>query len=210
MAGNKITYEEFQYEQYQRIIEARNFHYESFSRWQNFFYMFVGALFIAFYSICGKNYVFFEYCILALGYICSLFAFLSCRGYTYWWIHWNSKLTDYETNIFKCASNDRNSVFQSVCPPCVTGGILEPANVSTTKVATCLWFVITLVWGLVLAVKIFNACLQPCENACNMGCACTLLGWAFGFIVVVALTCLCSAILVKVFQSNSNPAEYIK
>ncbi|MCD7972435.1 MAG: hypothetical protein LUG18_07175 [Candidatus Azobacteroides sp.] len=42
------------YERCKLVINARNFHYDNFSKWMTYFYVATGALFIGYYSI-GEN-----------------------------------------------------------------------------------------------------------------------------------------------------------
>ena len=40
---------------YEKAIEGRNQHYQNYSKWMNYYSLFTGAFFIAYYNIFGKN-----------------------------------------------------------------------------------------------------------------------------------------------------------
>lgn len=85
---NEMTFEE---RQYQRLINARNFHYENFNKWSLYFYAIIAALFAGYYSLRGQNQPIDEiikWSILILGYIVSMCCYLSGKGYYYWEINW--------------------------------------------------------------------------------------------------------------------------
>ena len=98
---------EQQKNQYQTIIQARDFHYEQFTRWSSYFYVIIGALFVGYYSIAASSDV-LSWVILCLGYLISVANFLSVKGYIYWWQHWNLLLADFEKRLV--ANNKDNAI----------------------------------------------------------------------------------------------------
>ena len=72
-------------DQYQLLINARNFHYDNFNKWMTFFYVAVGAIFVGYYSIIEKTELDFEkIIILSIGLLVSIFWHWSCKGCYYW------------------------------------------------------------------------------------------------------------------------------
>ena len=61
-------------DQFQRLLAARNFHYDNLNKWLMTFYVIIGALFVAFYSVDENEY---RFIVAIVGYLVSLSAFLS-------------------------------------------------------------------------------------------------------------------------------------
>lgn len=84
---------------YGKLIEARNFHYDNFTKWQTFFYVAIGAVLVAYGSVVTDG----ETCrclgseqsadikallkkmLPCLGFVFSMIWLCSSKGYTYWW-----------------------------------------------------------------------------------------------------------------------------
>ena len=85
-----------QIEHRDKVLKMRNFHYENFNKWSSFFYIIIGALFVGYYNIVGKeNSELFQNVILLLGYIVSLCWHISNKGYYYWEMHWIFFIIDF-------------------------------------------------------------------------------------------------------------------
>ena len=83
--------------QYQRLIEARNFHYENLNKWLSFFYVAMGAIFAGYCTISNKGEnIGLEILIIGVLYLVSICAYLSCKGYCYWENNWIMLLHDFE------------------------------------------------------------------------------------------------------------------
>lgn len=147
--------------QYQTIIQARNFHYEQFTRWSSYFYVVIGALFVGYYVIMNENSTktqetnVLSWVILGIGYLTSVANFLSVKGYIYWWQHWNIFLTRFEEKFCKEEEEKVYSVFadkQKLDKPC---SIFDGCNISTSKVALLLARIIVLGWCILLGYKVW-------------------------------------------------------
>lgn len=152
---------------YQKLIDARNFHYENFSKWTTFFYVAIGALFVAYYSISNNNLndsnsVLMKWLVACLGYVVSLFLYWSSKGYYYWNIHWINLIHQFENEninnlggrIYTVFSNkDNNNDYFSP----VSG-----ANISTSKITLLFGFTVAMVWGIFIAYHLFSSC--DCER----------------------------------------------
>ena len=130
--------------QYQRLIDARNYHYDNLNKWLMTFYVILGALFVAFYKMYPSNMAII---VAVLGYVVSVGALLSCKGYFYWEVDWIMLIHHFEKVNFKKKDDRVYSVFGNVktnnsfcCP--ITG-----ASVSTTKVALAITTIVAVVWG---------------------------------------------------------------
>lgn len=135
--------------QYQRLIEARNFHYENLNKWLITFYAIIGALFLALWTLhaSATMHRYMEICIAIVGYVVSIGAILSIKGYYYWESNWIMLVHHFEKSNFTEKDKRVYSVFANkmvnncICNP-VAG-----ANVSTSKVALAITTFITVLWG---------------------------------------------------------------
>lgn len=146
-----MTEEEKKDKQYERLIAARNFHYDNLNKWLTFFYVAIGAIFTGYCTL--HNDTALGLIILGVGYVVGLAGYLSCKGYYYWENNWIMLLQDFER---KNQNKDQRvySVFANVKgldkPWCLVNG----ANVSTTKVALLLTFIIACTFGAILSYNV--------------------------------------------------------
>lgn len=146
--GNMDQEEKIQ-KQYDRLIVARNFHYENLNKWLMTFYVILGALFVAFYSVDEE----YQIIVAVLGYIVSLSAWLSIKGYGYWEHIWIDKVKQFESDVLKFEKDmqvysylgDEEKHDHPFRP-------IKGANVSTTKVATLMTTLITVAWGCLIMI----------------------------------------------------------
>ena len=170
---------------YEKAIEARNFHYDNFTKWQTFFYVAVGSILVAYCTAlfdssgCSSNEGvvaelkgLVKVLLPILGYVFSLLWVCSSKGYTYWWGAYMKSLLCFEgENIlgWKYRADGtlqddqslpgRYAVYNSPkLKPC--SGIFNPfsgANFSTSKIANAMAFASASAWGSVLMVSILGA-----------------------------------------------------
>lgn len=149
--GNMTPIEKMQ-KQYDRLIAARNYHYDNLNKWLMTFYVIIGALLIAFYNLYPRNIAML---VAILGYVISIGAFLSIKGYFYWEVNWITLIHHFEKVHFKSNDDRVYSVFANKG----TNNSLNPikgANVSTTKVALVMTTLIIVVWGIILVFMGIN------------------------------------------------------
>ena len=145
---------------FQKAIEARNFHYENFTKWQTFFYVAVGSVLVAYCALLtGRQDIAAEnteiYCVLLkllpiIGYVFSLIWLCSSRGYTLWWNSYMSLVKYFEQKhilkgdmtlaVFNVA--DRRSFRRESCFDLTSG-----ANFSTSRLSNAMALVSTLAWS---------------------------------------------------------------
>jgi len=166
---------------YARAVEARNFHYDNFTKWQTFFYVAVGSVLVAYYKLVFDSSCsccqepsetplrdIFKTMLPALGYIFSLIWLCSSKGYTYWWNAYMEKLKAVERiyiDMIPNLSDEKEkekkkdlSVYSSL-ELCLCDGLLNPtkgANFSTSKLANALAFISTWAWGILLLSSFSN------------------------------------------------------
>lgn len=160
-----MTEEEKKDKQYERLIAARNFHYDNLNKWLITFYAIIGALFLALWTLhaSATMHRYMELCVAIVGYVVSIGAILSIKGYYYWETNWIMLVHYFEKNNFKENGERVYSVFANknanncVCNP-VAG-----TNVSTSKVALAITTFIAVLWGTFALYFSANLLMETCE-----------------------------------------------
>jgi hypothetical protein len=157
------------FERYKLLIQARNFHYDNFSKWMTYFYVAIGAVFVGYCTIISSDKEVLEELILLLpilGFIISLMWYWSAKGYYYWNINFINLVNHYEKDLLKFEENERvYFVFANKELENNYGSPISGANVSTSKVAILFAFIVTLFWGIILYLNILEKCkCIGCEN----------------------------------------------
>ena len=138
-------------DQYQRLIEARNFHYNNLNKWLMSFYAIIAALFVAFYKLYPDDIVIV---IVILGYIVSLGALLSGKGYYYWEYKWIERLYRFEKLVLKYNRDDKQ-VYSALSNKKKHDNPYSPTdgtNISTTQIALFVTSCITIAWGFIIVM----------------------------------------------------------
>lgn len=138
--------------QYDRLIAARNYHYDNLNKWMMTFYVIIGALFVAFQAIhCGEHlHRHLELGVAIAGYIISIAAVLSGKGYYYWETNWIRLVQEYENNHVQVKTERVYSIFANMSANNFLSNPTKGANVSTSKVALAMTFVIAVLWGTIV------------------------------------------------------------
>lgn len=144
--------------QYELLINARNFHYDNFSKWMSFFYIAIGGIFVGYYSLLTSNsneeYVFEKLLLLLMGYAVSLCWHWSCKGYYYWIINWIMLIQNYEkkfpeeARVYNCFANKNanNNYFK----------LTKAANISTSKLVLFFSFLTVISWGVLFVHQLLK------------------------------------------------------
>ena len=143
------------FEKYKIAIQARNFHYDQFTKWATYFYLAIGVLFVAYYTIPSDKNIIISNSIPLLGYICSIIWYLSSKGYYFWSLNFIKIINHYEENllnwdkrerVYTMLANkdktDQESIDSLLLPH-------SPANFSTSKLSLLFSYVIAFVWGMI-------------------------------------------------------------
>lgn len=206
---------------YDKAVEARNFHYDNFTKWQTFFYVAVGSVLIAYCdvmtsgSFCKEGDASFVQNFLKnflpiLGYLFSLIWLCSSRGHTYWWNAYMALLRrfegenllgrDYENG--KPKNKNKNSAYAVYngpnLDPCE--GVCNPfkgSNFSTSKLSNALAFVSTASWGLVFEVSVWGG---DNMNVCK---------WIVYVLSTILFTWLAAELVMRFFFP-SNIEDFVK
>jgi hypothetical protein len=197
-----MTQEEKMQKQYDRLINARNYHYDNLNKWLMTFYVILGALFVAFYTIHSrKPELGVEIIVAMVGYIVSIAALLSGKGYYYWETNWIMLVHDFERRHIEPQEDRVYSVFanmsanNSIC--CPTKG----ANISTSKVALAITAFISWLWGTIMIYFILKWLSCPCLEKCE--CMKALLAGLGSYPMTRGLVWLGG----KLFPSDMKPLD---
>lgn len=144
-----MTFEE---RQYQRLINARNFHYENFNKWSLYFYAIIAALFVGYYHIEGN--IVLSSIVALVGYAVSICCYLSGKGYYYWEINWIRMLHNYEREMLKETKDQEElriySRFYDIKKSSYPMTLWKGANISSSKLSLWMSFIIACSWGFLL------------------------------------------------------------
>ena len=193
------TEEEKKLSLFQKAIEARNFHYENFTKWQTFFYVAVGSVLVAYCALLtGRQDIAAEnteiYCVLLkllpiIGYVFSLIWLCSSRGYTLWWNSYMSLVKYFEQkHILKKKDEDESDMTLAVFNVADKQSfsresyvdLTSGANFSTSRLSNAMALVSTLAWSWVCV-----SVLWEMGHWMTLGWACALT-WGGSWCVRIA------------------------
>ena len=189
MEDKEMSFEERQYE---RLIKARNFHYENFNKWSLYFYAIIAALFVGYYNLDTKgeqeNEI-IQWCILGLGYIASMCCYLSAKGYYYWEINWIKLIMHYEKQVWPITKdNSVYSIFANKKTLNNYWSFRSGANISSSKLSLIVSFFITYAWAAMITLRFVN---EKC-------CCCV----ALSLLVALAVTWLLLVVVGRLLHSD--------
>jgi hypothetical protein len=143
------------FDSYKYTVQARNFHYDNFSKWMTYYYVAVAAVFVAYYSYNSNDII--STLIVTLGCFISILWHLSCKGYYFWIKNWTDLINrlEYQNknefekvySIFSKQVKENNNVL--INP-------IQSANISTSKVTLILSFGISIFWFFLLVDKLIT------------------------------------------------------
>ena len=156
MEGKEMSFEE---RQYQRLIDARNFHYENFNKWSLYFYAIIAALFVGYYNVKDNNIL--AVAIGLMGYIVSVCCYLSGKGYHYWEISWIRLVQAYERRLNVQLSTSRKKKMNYVYSLFVEKDkthqpekVLSCSNISSSKLLLFVSFCVSSSWLFLMLIEL--------------------------------------------------------
>lgn len=179
-------------EAYTRAITAYQFHIERYNTWMNYYSIFVGALFIAYYSIkpdstLDSNIKFIHPIITVVGLISSICWLASLKGYYSWLISWTHVVQFHEKRII--GNDDTLRVYTLI-----SKDILKQNGFSTQKVTQVFITIIIGAWLSLIGFQLYKITSNQCTSIC------------FPIIIALILICLFnSKDLKKCLFSNIEP-----
>lgn len=138
---------------YELRIAARNYNYDNYNKWMNYFVLLIGAIFVAYTSgqVEGETRIILG----ILGYILSVLWYLSNKGFYYWMKSYMSLVHKMELAMFSLSRADSST--QGVYA--VFDGkekhnkccFLSSSNISSSKVAILMAYLVAVAWFVELA-----------------------------------------------------------
>lgn len=192
---------------YEKAIEGRNFHYKNYNTWANYYSIFTGALFIAFYTLEkeNKDFLFLKILIMLVGLVTSICWNLTVKGHYHWMLSWINIVQDYEKKLAKFLDKNQELYVYSVYMN--KGENFLNKNISSQKLTSKFTFFISLAWALLLTLKLFSVfgkklCIKTScfYNSCCNRCLFILL-FSMGITVLIYL------VTYLIFDSSSNVTE---
>jgi hypothetical protein len=171
-------------EQYERAIDAYRFHVKRYNTWTNYFTIFVGTLFVAYYSIDGNL---LKLLISVVGYISTLCWLGSFKGYYTWLISWTNVLIYHENRYIECNKEEKEKLrLYSM----VDKKVLKQYGFSTQKITRILIYTIIVVWLFIVGYTVYSVLNECCIYAVY-----------FGIIAGLGLSIL-SVIIIRVLRKG--------
>lgn len=168
-------------ELYKQAIEGRRTHYQNYEKWMTFYYVAVGAIFVAYYSVnkdANKTPVCIdlEALIPILGFVTSIFWHLSCKGYKYWSDNWIKVIYHFENMLVK---HKELKVYQLFHEETFKNELQnnhlphKSADLSTPKITLVFSFVVASMWLFVNLNMLI--CYFPDLRSCLRGILCLMV-----------------------------------
>lgn len=129
---------------YEKAIEGYHFQVGRYNIWMNYYAIFVGALFVALYSVWSEQGEegdrFLPLCIAVLGLVASVCWYGALLGYRTWNGHWVKRVHELEREI-----GDFPSVY-GYMPEVEPGKLYAKGFVSTQKVTGLFLIAVMIAW----------------------------------------------------------------
>lgn len=131
---------------YEKAIEGRNFHYQNYNTWVNYYSIFNGALFVGYYSL--KDGDLLKIIIVLLGFVTAICWHLTVKGHYNWMISWINIVHEYENKLSELSDNEENYYVYNVYTRPKKD--FYNKNLSTQKMTSIFTFVVCISWGILL------------------------------------------------------------
>ncbi|MBQ8669031.1 hypothetical protein IJ472_04575 [bacterium] len=131
---------------YEKAIEGRNFHYQNYNTWVNYYSIFNGALFVGYYSL--KDGDLLKTIIVLLGFVTAICWHLTVKGHYNWMISWINIVHEYENKLSELSDNEENYYVYNVYTRPKKD--FYNKNLSTQKMTSIFTFVVCISWGILL------------------------------------------------------------
>lgn len=138
---------------YEKAIEGRNFHYQNYNTWVNYYSIFNGALFVGYYSLLQEKSSFLLFFITLLGFISAFCWHSTVKGHYIWMISWINVVHDYEEKLNKISTNDEKYYVYSVYTRPKKDFYMK--NISTQKMTSAFTFIVCIAWGILIGYSLF-------------------------------------------------------
>ena len=194
---------------YEKAIEGRNFHYKNYNTWANYYSIFTGALFIAFYTLEkeNKDFLFLKIFILLVGLVTSICWNLTVKGHYHWMRSWIRVVQDYEKKLAELPKQNIDKELYVYSVYINKGEDCLNKNISSQKLTSKFTFFISLAWALLLVINLFSLfektlCIRTScfSNSCCNRCLFILL-------FSIGITAFIYLVTYLIFDRSSDVTE---
>lgn len=149
MTENKENEKEFNriFRYYEKAIDGRNFHYQNYNTWANYYSIFTGALFVGFYTIIKDDSPpckFISFLIVILGLITSVCWNLTVKGHYHWMLSWIKVVHKYEKQLANFSKSEGKTQYFVYSVYLKQNESFLQKNISSQKLTSKFTFVISL------------------------------------------------------------------
>ncbi len=182
---------------YEKAIEGRNFHYQNYNTWANYYSIFTGALFVGFYQVndSSPENVFLRFFIILVGLVTSICWNLTVKGHYHWMLSWINVVQDYEKELANLSKKNEEkecyvySVYKN------TGKNFLHKNISSQKLTSKFTFFISIAWFFLLSKTIYvflNGLELINFLSCSKSyCCLCVLSLIFSIVTMIVFYILC-------------------
>lgn len=196
--GRKLDREEL-WKFYEKAIEGRNAHYAQYLKYVNLYAIFMGALFVAFYTLLDsvENQV-FTIPVAVLGLITSILWLCSVKGYYAWIISWINVVKHYEECLNEGESVNKARFVYGLFFEAESSNysVTAPSRFSTQKLTLLFVFSCIIGWFTIILLMI-EKYLYKCHIICdcvNECCTCIILILMVLVLLFVFVKTLCKSL----------------
>lgn len=149
---------------YEKAIEGRNFHYQNYNTWVNYYSIFNGALFVGYYSLLQEKSSFLLFFITLLGFISAFCWHSTVKGHYIWMISWINIVHNYEEELHTIVdeiNNKYTNAPEKIEKYNVYNVYTRPKkdfyrkNISTQKMTSAFTFIVCIAWGILIGYSLF-------------------------------------------------------
>lgn len=210
MTENKENENEFNriFQYYEKAIDGRNFHYQNYNTWANYYSIFTGALFVGFYTIIKDDYSpckFLSFLIVILGLITSVCWNLTVKGHYHWMLSWIKVVHKYEKELANFSKKKGNPQYFVYSVYFKQNENSLQKNISSQKLTSKFTFVISLAWALLLFLMILNQLRKLKIVSLNSECC-----WCVFSILFALITTFVIYLFAYLFFEESSSTEKMR
>ena len=141
---------------YEKAIEGRNFHYQNYNTWVNYYAIFTGALFVGYYTIIDKCNGPFSCLIVVLGCITSIAWHLTVKGHYHWMLSWIEIVQSYEAELAKIQKNNKSTQWYVYSVHLPLDSAKDQKNISSQKLTSRFTLIVCIAWFVLLIFEFVN------------------------------------------------------
>lgn len=142
---------------YEKAIEGRNLHHQSYNTWMNHYAIFTGAFFIGYYTIKSSDNIInplLSLLIALIGYVSAICWRHSLSGYYAWMRSWIFLVQQYEVELHNY--DDRIPFVYSYADKILKDKNKFPQRFSTQKITEFFTLIVIIGWGSLFFAELYS------------------------------------------------------